>query len=229
VRHRQDQEPRAFGPASTSFRAARAGLVVLLLAEACGPARSGEELPAVDTPVVVSFNVVCAHCHEGECSGRLSFSSGVEGAMEHIRRYAGPVGFRLASQYFRLLERMKADCSIYPFPQASTDMEGERGLDRFFDPLGNGYFVPLGTLEPGEYELTLEFTEPWRGRAELVSARFDLLVDRCVGAEGESPRFSLRVDEEETHYLRLRAEKSEPSRLISYSLRATGKPAPQVR
>ena len=109
-------------------------------------------------------------------------------------------------------------------PRVGSERGGERRLDRYFDPLGNGYFVPLGILEPGAYELTLEFSEPWRGRVELVSASFELLVDRCVGAEGDPPRFSPRVDEEEAHYLRLRAEKSEPARLISYSLRATGTP-----
>lgn len=38
---------------------------------------------------VVRFSTVCFNCHEGECSGRLSFDSGARAAQDHIRRDLG--------------------------------------------------------------------------------------------------------------------------------------------
>ena len=43
-----------------------------------GPLIVRADPPAFDTLSVLRFNAVCAHCHEGECSGCLSFALGPE-------------------------------------------------------------------------------------------------------------------------------------------------------
>ena len=45
---------------------------------------------------VVRFNTACARCHEGECSGRLSFDHGQESSGNPIR--ATPAMFPRASK-----------------------------------------------------------------------------------------------------------------------------------
>jgi hypothetical protein len=183
-----------------------------------------EQSETVDSAVVVGFNIGCAHCHEGECSGRMSFSSGAEGAAEHIRRYAGPVTPASTMQYFRLLERMKSDCSVYPLPGLGPESTDPDGIAAFLDPLGKGYFLPLGGLAAGGYELALNFSGPWGGRAEVLSKSFEPILDRCLGPEARSWRLVLEVDHPEPHYLRLRSERSVPSRLLGYALRSAETP-----
>ena len=41
----------------------------------------------VSRATAVKFNTVCTRCHEGECSGRVSFSSGVAATRSHVLRY----------------------------------------------------------------------------------------------------------------------------------------------
>jgi hypothetical protein len=46
---------------------------------------------APTTPSIVRLNVVCATCHEGECSGRQTFQLAPEASDGYIRRYAGDI------------------------------------------------------------------------------------------------------------------------------------------
>jgi hypothetical protein len=62
----------------------------------------------------VRFNTVCATCHEGECSGRLSFQSGVSAALGHMQRHLGKVTEIEASDLFGLIKYTKERCAHYP-------------------------------------------------------------------------------------------------------------------
>ena len=107
--------------------------------------------PASDTLSVLRFNTVCANCHEGQCSGRLSFSLGPEATFSHIRRFAGEADAILVRQLQALLEYMKQECAYAPLPV--PDMQGLLGreiLDAYRDPENGNYFMPLGKLERGE-------------------------------------------------------------------------------
>ena len=71
---------------------------------------------AADIPLatVVRFNTLCATCHEGECSGRLSFDLGIQAAENHIRRHAGDVDRDVWRDLARLLAHTKQACAYYP-------------------------------------------------------------------------------------------------------------------
>ena len=71
---------------------------------------------AADIPLatVVRFNTLCATCHEGECSGRLSFDLGIQASENHIRRHAGDVDQNVWRDLDHLLAHTKQVCAFYP-------------------------------------------------------------------------------------------------------------------
>ena len=162
--------------------------------------------PAFDTLSILRFNTVCAHCHEGECSGRLSFSLGPEAAFSHIRRFAGDVDGTFVRQLQALLEHMKQECEYAPMP--ALDVQGplqREILDAYQDPATGNYFMPLGKLEPGTYRLTLHLEAPVSLRVEVLNRWFEFLVDECYGCNRTVFTAMLEVDEASNHYLRLRS------------------------
>jgi hypothetical protein len=56
----------------------------------------------------------CARCHEGECSGRLSFDLGVEATTDHLIRNARPLTKDSIRKLFKMLEYMKRECAYPP-------------------------------------------------------------------------------------------------------------------
>jgi len=80
-------------------------------------------LPAIAQPAavvspksVVLFNTECARCHEGECSGRMTFHLPREAADTHIRRFGGEVSTERLGELFGLLRHMKESCAFHPLP-----------------------------------------------------------------------------------------------------------------
>jgi len=64
------------------------GTGLTLLALLTAPPSVGDEGRA-SVESTVLFNTDCARCHEGECSGRLSFHLPPEASDQHIRRHGG--------------------------------------------------------------------------------------------------------------------------------------------
>ena len=64
---------------------------------------------------VIIFNTSCARCHEGQCSGRLTFHFPKRAAYQHISRFGGELSIETIGQLFELLRYMKEECSFYPF------------------------------------------------------------------------------------------------------------------
>ena len=162
--------------------------------------------PASDKLTVLRFNTVCANCHEGECSGRLSFSLGPEATFNHIRRFAGDADTILVRGLQALLEQMKRECAYAPLPV--PDMHGtlqREVLDTYRDPMTGNYFMPLGNLEPGSYQLTLKLESPVSLRVEILNRWFEFLVDECSICRHNEFPVTLEVEEASNHYLRLRS------------------------
>jgi len=179
---------------------------ILVLLALCPLAVWGNP-PASDTLPVVRFNTVCANCHEGQCSGRLSFSLGPEATFSHIRRFAGDADATLVRQLQALLEHMKQECAYAPLPV--PDMQGSLRreiLDVYRDPATGNYFMPLGKLEPGSYRLTLRLETPASLRVEILNRWFEFLVDECSDCSRGVFPVTLEVEEASNHYLRLRSE-----------------------
>lgn len=141
-------------------------LIALLLGSALSFSASIEaEVPS--RRAFVDFNTQCARCHEGECSGRLSFSSGSEAAANHLRRYLGELSEGEIQQLYSLLRHTKEDCRIYPFQaEGIPNWRQEAGvlnsptiLDAWRNSAQDGYFIPLGEIEAGRRSLELALDE----------------------------------------------------------------------
>lgn len=165
---------------------------------------------SASTPgATVRFATACALCHEGECSGRLSFARLPEAAFDHIRQYAGPVEDELARRLYETLELMKSGCR-YPalaVPDLHRALHAD-DLARYRDPWSGDYFLPLGDLPAGGYRLAVEFDQAdahgGRLRVELIDPGFDALVDECLSVEGGRLDVTLTLGEAQSHFLRLR-------------------------
>ena len=89
--------------------------VFLLFLTVCGgllapwPVMAQAPIPPAS---VVRFNTLCATCHEGECSARLSFRLDPGATDSHIRRYTGDITQQTARELNALLEHMKQETFI---------------------------------------------------------------------------------------------------------------------
>jgi hypothetical protein len=175
------------------------GLLVWLLLPPCAAAETQE----YDVNAVLRFNLVCAHCHEGECSGRLSFSGGPDAAYDHIRRFVGDVGPKMALQLYAILEYMKQNCAFPPLPPASSPFLDEAILDAYRDAGSGNYFVPLGPVDTGNYAVSVELAQSLPVRLEIITRDFEPLVDECLQAGKVSK--PIDVEEPTTLFLRIRA------------------------
>jgi len=151
-----------------------------LLALALSFSAWGEEIPV---STVVRFNTVCTNCHEGECSGRLSFQSGAPAARNHIRRYLGMSSEREIGDLFALLKYTKEKCAPYPLKPPESSQWSASDLANWHNPIEGGYFIPLGALKPGEHRLRLIFAGEPQGRVRVTDTRFDLVAEEqlCRG------------------------------------------------
>jgi hypothetical protein len=159
-----------------------------------------------DTLVTTRFATACADCHEGQCSGRMSFALRPEAAFNHIRQYAGPVDDDLAMELHAALERMKSECR-YAMPRvidlAQGWLEG-RKLAETRDAWSGSYFIALPDLAAGVYRIAGEMPGGGRIRIELVDAQFEPWVDECTDVR--DGLFDLDFSVPRTHgaFLRLR-------------------------
>jgi hypothetical protein len=146
-----------------------------LLALLTAPPSVGDEGRA-SVESTVLFNTDCARCHEGECSGRLSFHLPPEAADQHIRRHGGELPAKQVRELYELLRYMKEDCAFYPLPFALV-LDGAWGtetLGRLRSASGETYFLPLGTLSPGEQRVLLQGQGPTaRPCIELIGGDFE--------------------------------------------------------
>jgi hypothetical protein len=153
----------------------------------------------------VRFNIACARCHEGECSGRLSFDLGRKAAEFHIERYAGKVSPLTRQELYALLEYMKRECRYYPLDiVVPANRRWEAGmLQKLHDEAESAYFIPLGRLSAGSYRADLRFDRETGASAELVSARFEIADFPGVKTTGEAASIVFRVNSEGECYIRL--------------------------
>lgn len=154
---------------------------------------------------VLRFNTVCAHCHEGQCSGRLSFALGPEATYNHIRRFTGDVPDAQALELNEVLGYMKRHCAYAPLaPVAKTALSGGE-LQGFRDSFSGNYFLPLGRLHVGDYELYLELAKPQAIRVEIIADDFEPLVDECRGPAADGVEIRVRLEERTSLFLRVRS------------------------
>ena len=160
----------------------------------------------ISTKTAVIFNTLCAKCHEGQCSGRLSFDTGSQVASSHIKRYAGntEVSKNEVEQFFTLLNYMKKKCKLL-MPDNGKWKAGN--LSQFAVPSHDSYFIPLGILKSGEFTLVIKVKESVCFRVEVISTKFDPFLDQSLSPNTKEQSVNFMIDEPLDYYLRIRSRK----------------------
>lgn len=180
-------------------------LLIIVIAAAClFHVQTG--VAEVSRATVVKFNTTCARCHEGECSGRLSFSSGVAGAQGHVRRYIPSLSPLEVEELFAILKYTKEDCAHYPLPDAApaNGIWDAEVLRQWRSPEGEGYFIPLGRMRQGMYHLGLSFDGKAEASVRITNEKFDVLLEEQQCKDVAFNR-TLAVTAEALYYLNLKS------------------------
>jgi hypothetical protein len=160
----------------------------------------------VSRATAVKFNTVCTRCHEGECSGRLSFSSGVAATRSHVRRYLPSSSPLEVEELFAILKYTKELCAHYPLPDAipANGMWGTEALRQWRSPEGDSYFIPLGKMRPGAYHLGLRFDGETEASVRITNENFDVLLEEQQCRDQACDQ-TLPVAAEALYYLHLKS------------------------
>lgn len=160
----------------------------------------------VSRATAVKFNTVCTRCHEGECSGRLSFSSGVAATRSHVRRYLPSSSPLEVEELFAILKYTKELCAHYPLPDAvpANGIWGVEALRQWRSPDGESYFIPLGRMRPGVYQLGLRFDGKSEASVRITNENFDVLLEERLCKDQACER-TLPVVAEALYYLHLKS------------------------
>ncbi len=174
------------------------------------------ENSSIKTSVI--FNTLCAKCHEGECSGRLSFDTGSKTASSHIKRYTGDdtLSKKHIKEFFTLLNHMKKACEIY---MPGNEKWQEKDLSHFALPSSKGYFIPLGTLEKGTYRIVIETKEDTHFQLEILSDHFEHFLNRQICPERKDNILQFTVDKAVPAFLRIQSRN--PIHIVSMKVKAT--------
>jgi hypothetical protein len=170
------------------------------------------------TASIVRFNVLCATCHEAECSSRLSFRLDPGATDSHVRRYTGDIATEAARELAALLEHMKLNCGYHdirvPVP---TDRKWRAELlTQLHAAQDNAYFLPLGPLTAGRHRFRLSFDRETTVSVQLISATFEIEELQSVQTTGGQADVVLEAAKPGAHYLRLRTDR--PARLLALEL-----------
>ena len=160
------------------------------------------EKSSIKTSVI--FNTLCAKCHEGECSGRLSFDTGSKAASNHIKRYAGDVNISKGEteEFFSLLNYMKTECALWMPDNGKWKPEN---LSHFALPSSKGYFIPLGVLKEGKYHLEIKLKDDIHFRVEVLSDHFEHFLDISACPDGKKETFQFTIDKSVNIFLRIQS------------------------
>ena len=162
------------------------------------------ESSSIKTSVI--FNTLCAKCHEGECSGRLSFDTGSKAASNHIKRYAGDTNISKGEteEFFNLLNYMKTECALWMPDNGKWKPEN---LSHFALPSSKGYFIPLGVLKEGKYHIEIKLKDDIHFRVEVLSDHFDHYLDRSICPDGKKETLQFTIDKAVNIFLRMQSRK----------------------
>lgn len=164
----------------------------------------------------VIFNTLCAKCHEGECSGRLSFTMGVQAASSHIKRYAGDINISKGEteEFFSLLNYMKTECALWMPDNGKWEPEN---LSHFALPSSKGYFIPLGLLKEGTYHIEIKLKDEIHFRVEVLSDHFEHFLDIRACPDGEKEILQFTIDKAVNAFLRMQSRK--PLQIIDLNIK----------
>lgn len=170
------------------------------------PAVAADARPPASIETIVQFHTVCSSCHEGQCSGRLSFDSGPAAARSHIERYLGTTTDGQAAALFAMLQHVKETCAHYPSVpiRPATGAWEAAELAPWRNAPAGAYFIPLGPLTAGRRQLQLEFDSAAEGNARIDDDRTETVADeRLCGDTAKTLAFDATAST--TYFLHLKA------------------------
>jgi hypothetical protein len=202
-----------FAPRSCGNGLILAVLAVVAALIAGSPSAARAQPPA--TTAIVDFNTLCADCHAGQCSGRLSFDSGAAAARSHIERYRGETHETTIEELFAMLRHVKENCSHYPVvPLWRAVGAWEAGeLAPWRNDRAGAYFIPLGTFPPGRRQIVLELDRPADGSARIDDERMEEVAEERLCRDA-TMTVEFDATPEVAYYLHLKAGPSTLSRLL---------------
>jgi hypothetical protein len=140
----------------------------------------------------------------------MTFHLPKSAADQHIRRHGGEISIETTRQLFELLRYMKEECGFYPLSVglAQDRVWGRDKLDKLRSPSNKAYFVHLGRLEPGLYQLLLEgLSDNSNNCTEIINSEFDYFDLKKVDGEDEKMSLQFRADERSEYYFRITSKK----------------------
>ncbi len=167
---------------------------------------SVEKTQAISLKSAIVFNTLCAKCHEGQCSGRLSFDTGSESATNHIKRYVDDIEISKleVKEYFTLLNYMKKKCLLFMPDDVKWDINN---FSDFAIVSHKRYFFPLGKLKSGKYTLHIQTEEDINFTFEVISSKFDSFLNQSVCSCTEEKVFNFVLEENTNYFLRIHSKK----------------------
>ncbi|MBE9568623.1 MAG: hypothetical protein IMF14_07990 [Proteobacteria bacterium] len=169
-----------------------------------------DAFPAEDEPFresVIIFNTICAKCHEAECSGRLSFDDAYEASASHIIRHYGKASEKkwLQKELFSILNHMKENCAYYPMqvPVPPKRIWNSEILEKMTILMERNYFIPIGPITPGRYDLELILAKDEKVTVHLVSESFEFVVEDCYQSSDQRLVIPFSIEETENYYVRV--------------------------
>jgi len=181
------------------------------------PLHANEQQKLISTKTAVIFNTLCAKCHEGGCSGRLTFYDNQKSAINHIKRYSGDLEFNEneIKEFFILLNYMKKECTLL---MSNYDNVSEyKNISSFALSSNKGYFIPLGNLKTGEYKLSFALKENISFRLEVISHNLNHYLDKSICSHQKEYRFFFTVNESVDGFLRILSK--QPLHLVYLKLK----------
>jgi len=169
------------------------------------PAAAADASTPATIETIVQFNTVCSNCHEGQCSGRLSFDSGAVAAHSHVERYIGKASEVHVAALFAMLQHVKETCAHYPSVpiRPATGAWEAAELAPWRNAQAGAYFIPLGRLAAGRRQLRLEFDGAADGDARIDDNRMETVADeRLCGDTAKTVAFDATAST--TYFLHLR-------------------------
>lgn len=155
----------------------------------------------------VKFDMACARCHEGECSGRLAVSASPAAVRSHVWRYFPSATPGEVDELFAILKYEKMHCARRPLP-VSGPANGNwdaMALRQWQGPNGDSYFVPLGKLARGNHDLTLVFGKAAEVKLRVSNEKFDTLLEQWLHRD-KAFHLQFQVGVASNYYLHLDAD-----------------------
>ncbi|HHH39397.1 MAG TPA: hypothetical protein ENK50_07475 [Sedimenticola sp.] len=113
---------------------------------------------------------------------------------------------------------MKEHCAYYPIAiPTPADRRWDTPLLDRLATTGGDYFIPVGILGAGDWELLLQRRGEGPLRVELLSSEFESVVDDCFDG-GAQLKIPFHIDDTGRYVLRLRGKGGHPLRLSRLQL-----------